>query len=343
MDIWLLTGVDALADMVAGALAGISDLHLRRSDAAGGSGVLLVGYDCAEAVGQSALPTLLLARQLDPDQVRAAYRAGAVDCLLVPDELPSLVAAIRTAGHAQGGGGRLIAVHSAKGGSGKTVIAANLAVALQTQCGLRTLLVDLNLQVGGAEILLALEPERSLVHLLPVVAELDSDHLARVAVSHQSGLMVLCSPADLEAAGRVTADKVRSLLIGCRRLFDAVVVDCPSHLDENTQAVLALADPVLLIATPDALSIPPLQRALGQLESRGVLDRRRVRLVVNRVSGSTDVQPADLSSLSGLPLAGTVRSDFRHLQPVVNRGRSLVTAGVALARDIAALARAVAG
>src|SRR5919197_1569668 len=58
--------------------------------------------------------------------------------------------------------GRIITVFSPKGGTGKTVIATNLAAALAKENSRRTLLLDLDLQFGDAAIMLGIEPEKTI-------------------------------------------------------------------------------------------------------------------------------------------------------------------------------------
>jgi len=54
---------------------------------------------------------------------------------------------------------QVVAVFSPKGGAGRTTIATNLALALQSQTGGRVCLVDANLQFGDVGVLLNLNPK----------------------------------------------------------------------------------------------------------------------------------------------------------------------------------------
>ena len=343
MDVWLITGDGSLADAVAAALAPHPDLHLHPvNTAAGQAGVLLLGADRLGHLPGSAAPTILLAGVLDPATLRVAYRAGAVDCLAVPAELDALPAAIRNAARA-GGDGCIYGLYSAKGGSGRTLLCAVLALALQVRMQRSTLLLDLNLQFGGSEALLNLRPERNLSHLLPVVAELAPEQVGRVACLHPSGLQVLCAPADPALAAECGPEAVRQLLAACRRFYDLVILDLPATLDATTLAALAACDRVLYVATPDALAVPPMQRALRHLATTATLAPERLSLVVNRASGAADVQPADLAAITGLPIAGIVRADFRRVQPLLSGDRDLLSPDAAggPGRDITQLAAAL--
>src|SRR5437762_4313516 len=87
------------------------------------------------------------------------------DVLLLPQLTHNVVFAIRKAAHLRRhlqapkrAAGRVVTVFSPKGGTGKTVIATNLAIALAKREQRKTLLLDLDLQFGDSAIALGIEP-----------------------------------------------------------------------------------------------------------------------------------------------------------------------------------------
>src|SRR5258708_9590832 len=108
--------------------------------------------------------------------------------------------------------GRVVTIFSPKGGTGKTVVATNLAAAFVKKEGRRTLLLDLDLQFGDAAIGLGLEPEKTIYDLMVAPGELDSEKLAGYVTKHASGLDVLAAPLRPEDAELVTEGKVTNLL-----------------------------------------------------------------------------------------------------------------------------------
>ena len=114
-----------------------------------------------------------------------ALDADVADVLLLPQLTENVVFAIRKASHTgrrnQGGhpqgAGRVITVFSPKGGTGKTVMATNLATSFAKYAGKKTLLLDLDLQFGDAAII-GLEPEKTIQDLVTAPGELDPEKLA---------------------------------------------------------------------------------------------------------------------------------------------------------------------
>lgn len=110
--------------------------------------------------------------------------------------------------------GKVIAVHSLKGGVGRTLLAANLAVALtrrqqQTkEAERKVLLVDLNWPYGGIDTFLNLNPTRSSLDLLPVMNSLNRQNIySATTIYMRPTLRVLAPPLHSEQA-----DYLRDLL-----------------------------------------------------------------------------------------------------------------------------------
>src|SRR5581483_9715993 len=147
------------------------------------------------------VPLVLLASGEASALLDEALGADVADVVLLPTLTENIVFAIRKATHAPRRtaamgkrDGRIITVFSPKGGTGKTVIATNLAAALAKQDGRRTLLLDLDLQFGDAAIMLGLEPEKTIFDFVNAPGELDPDKLAGYTTKHKSGLDILPAP-----------------------------------------------------------------------------------------------------------------------------------------------------
>ena len=103
---------------------------------------------CASA---TSAPFILAAYGEPNGIVETGLAIGAADVLVLPQSAETLVFALRKAARAAAGTstGKVVTVFSPKGGSGKTVLATNLAVAA-ARSGVKTLLVDLDLQFGDS-------------------------------------------------------------------------------------------------------------------------------------------------------------------------------------------------
>jgi pilus assembly protein CpaE len=293
-------------------------------------------------------PVIIMSVQGERDYLRRAMQAGAREFLIKPFSHDELVAAIRrvyqleqkkgtflaktnpaqpdvAAGPRTGAPGEVILVFSGKGGVGKTLIAANLAVALSEQTGGRIALVDLDLQFGDIGVMFNLDHSRSITELVDGSSGIDDESLREVLALGPAGVRVLLAPISPELADLVTAEHVRAIIAELRRAFDFVVVDSSSHLTEFNLEVIELAQRVLVVT---ALTIPAIKDAkltLKVLESLSV-DVESTMLVVNRVDGYADFNQESIEQSLRVPVAVQIPHDPRSIGDAITRGVPFVTA-----------------
>jgi len=143
------------------------------------------------------------------------------------------------------GGGRVVAVMAGKGGSGKTVTATNLAMALTMQRGDgRVVIVDTDLQFGDVALLLQMDPSRTLLDVSRRIDEISDAKLESMLLRHESGLRVLPAPVLPVSEEEVPAKVIAAVVDRLRALYDIVVIDTPPIFDDHLITVLEQADEV---------------------------------------------------------------------------------------------------
>ncbi len=169
-----------------------------------------------------------------PQVIVSAMRAGAREYIERPTTTTDLLEAFVRLTTAQrkvqkeGPRGKVFSVVNAKGGSGATTVAVNLALALQSSHG-NTALVDLA-PLGHSALHLNLKPLFNLADATRNLHRMDSSLLESFMTRHSGGLQLLAganTPAAIEPS---TAEFVRlfDMLVGHYRY---VVVDNSSRLD----------------------------------------------------------------------------------------------------------------
>ncbi len=184
-----------------------------------------------------------------------------------------------------GGDGRVVTVFSPKGGSGKSVVSTNLAVAAATHAGKKTLLIDLDLQFGDAAIMLGLAPDNTVRELLGTPTALDGEKLGVYTERHGSGVDVLPAPMNPEDAELVGEEAIRSLLQVARETYDFVVVDTAPFFYGPMLATLDQTDQLLLLCNPDVPTLKNVRLTLKTLELLS-FPEDRLRIVLNRASAN---------------------------------------------------------
>ncbi len=300
----------------------------------------LDGISASEIITREtpASQVIMMSVQGESDYIRRSMLAGARDFLTKPfsgDELiatihqvyersrkvmvqpagPIAAAAVAAPPPRQG---RIIAVFSPKGGVGCSVIAANLGVVL-AQAGKDTVVVDANLSFGDMGVLLNLTGTHSLVDIAERFEELDTDLISSVLATHDSGLKALLPPPRPEMGEMITAQHLQETLSLLCGLFDYVIVDTSTSLQDVMLTVLDQADKILLIATPDIPCVKNMRlffEVIDQLD----YERGRVMLVLNRVDRHAGISPSDIENTIKHSVTVAIPADHRTVMFSVNRG-----------------------
>jgi pilus assembly protein CpaE len=293
-------------------------------------------------------PIVLVASGEASALLEEALDADVADVLLLPQLTENIVFSIRKATHAgrrlataAGHHGRIVTVFSPKGGTGKTAVATNLAVALAKMEGRATLLVDLDLQFGDAAIMLGLEPEKTIFDLVVAPGELDSEKLAGYTIRHASGLDVLPAPLRPEDAELVTEAKLGRLLEVARGSYDIIVVDTSPFFHGPMLATLDQTDELLLLTSMDVPTLKNVRLSMHTLELLS-FPENRVRIILNRATDKVGMKQRDVESALERKIAHSLPQD-RAVKIAVNRGQPVVLAdsGADFSRAMRELAKTI--
>lgn len=283
-----------------------------------------------------------------------ALTVPVAEVLLLPASAEAIVFAIRRAAQTAPGQtnadsrGRVISVCSAKGGSGKSVVAVNLAVA-SARNRQRTLLIDLDLRFGDTAIMLGLNPAKTIADLAESPGDLDLEKLAGYTTEHASGLHVLSAPSRPEHGDQIDELRVRRLLEVARGGYDVVVVDTGGAFEPATLVALEEGDELLMVVTPDLPGLKDSAAALRTFELLGV-HAAKVDFVANRCGVAGGLKRGELATVLDRKPRFEVPDDSAVLASI-NRGepvmlahprsrctRALAAAAAALTQDVLAAA-----
>ena len=328
----------------------LMDINLRDMD----------GLKATEVITRQTPSTVvMMSVQSEPEYLTRAMMVGARGYLIKPFTSDDLINTVRTAASAprrvvdhglpqappSSGPQRLrkiIAVYSPKGGVGRSVIAANLAVALHKTSEKSVVLVDANLQSGDAHVLLNINQANSIDDLREA-GSLDQDIINNAVAPHDSsGIGVLRAPLALESAELFTSDAMKAILVELREHFDYLVVDTDASFSESTLTVLEMADLILLVTTLEVTTINRVSQFFEVMERLGYA-RSKVKLVCNRVDSLFGIQPRLIETRLRQHFLSQIPDDPKVVVTSVNRGVPFVLSfkGALITKAIQALAQRV--
>ena len=217
---------------------------------------------------------------------------------------------------------RTIVIVSAKGGSGKTAVAANLAVALARRAPERVVAADLDLQFGDMGYALGLDPEMGVTEAARTAVPLDATTVTAFLTRHPSDLFLLAAPADPVTADSLPMDRVATILGHLQSEFPYVVVDTGAGIDEAGLVALDHATDIVLVGATDVASIRALQKTVVVMQQMEYADRQW-HLVLNRANARVGLAVRDIEATLGMRTDVAIPSS-RALPISMNQGRPLV-------------------
>ncbi|HET9110461.1 MAG TPA: response regulator [Ktedonobacterales bacterium] len=309
----------------------LMDINLRDMD----------GLEVAEIIGRQINTCIvMMSVQSEPEYFSQAMSVGARGYLVKPFTSEKLVRTIRRAvenfplqsaqptggGYdARGGGGntlrKIVAVYSPKGGAGTSVLAANMAIALQQTTQKSVVLVDANLQNGDAHVLLNVNTNGSIDDLREAgVGAIDQDVIEGTIIKHaDSEIGLLRAPLSPESAELFTSDATKAILSELRNNYDYIVVDTGSSFTEATLTVLEEADVILTVTTLEVTTIHRVSQFF-QLAERVNISLSKVRLVCNRVEQYYGIKPNQVESQLRRRFFAQIPEDEKLVVASINRG-----------------------
>jgi pilus assembly protein CpaE len=275
-------------------------------------------------------PVVVMSEASPNGFLRQAFEAGADDVITLPQSSEQVAFTLqkviaRRKGLAMPGkaAAPIIAVLGPKGGTGKTLIATNLAVAL-AQRDANVVLVDLDLQFGDIGLALGLSPERTMYDLMKAGPPFDHEKLDRHLIRHSSGVKVLIAPTRPDQASAVSIDFLRDVYASLRTMCDAVIVDTPPGFTPEVIATIDVSGEVCMVGMLDSLSLKNTKLGLETLDLMGY-DTERVSLVLNRSDSRVGITADDVSTIVGRPPDVFIPSD-REIPRSINEGTPIVAA-----------------
>lgn len=260
-----------------------------------------------------------------PQTIVSAMRAGAKEFIERPTTTTDLLEAFIRLSNSQrkvkheGSRGKIFTVVNAKGGSGATTVAVNLALALQSSYG-NVALIDMA-PLGHAALHLNLRPPFTIGDAVRNLHRMDSSLLESFMARHAGGMQLLAG-ANNPAANEASSAEYARLFDMMAGHFRYLVVDVSSRLDAATRLVGNLSEAILLIAHADVASLWSASRIVQFLgENAG---RERVKLVLNRFRKIPGFHESDAETASGASLLWRIPNHYFAVSAAIDRGVPLM-------------------
>lgn len=202
----------------------------------------------------------------------------------------------------------MIGVIGGKGGVGKSVFAANFAIALLNELRSQVLLIDADSKsIGDQNFLLGQKPNKTLKEITAMSSSLAATPINQLVNTHPSGLAYLGAVRGPEEKLDVNPDGLMRQIEFFSRQYKFIVVDLGNDIGPLQNAFLLEATACFIVTTPEVLVVAQTQRLINDLLS-ATFPRDMFQLIINKVSPS-GISPQDISNSLRLPPMGLVPHD----------------------------------
>ncbi|MBN3039879.1 MAG: Flp pilus assembly complex ATPase component TadA [Candidatus Omnitrophica bacterium] len=220
---------------------------------------------------------------------------------------------------------RVISFFSPKGGVGKTLFSLNTAVSLSLKKK-KVLLLDFDLGAPQATSkLLGIEPKYCLFNLIGHVEEFKEKkrNIHNYLAHYKNDLSFLPSISKIAQRSKITSQNIKDFISVVKDEFDFVIMDAGSHMTDNLLAAFDSSGLIILILTPDLLSVYQTEWTLDTLQSIG-FPLSMIKILLNRADSKGSISWQEIKVLLPSGIISLAPSDGKTVGLAVNRGIPVV-------------------
>ncbi|PJI40464.1 MAG: CtpF protein [Rhizobium sp.] len=242
--------------------------------------------------------------------------------------------------------GRTIAFIGAKGGVGSSTIAHNCAFGISSLFSTETILADLDLAYGTANIDFDQDPAQGIAEAVFSPDRLDEVFLDRLLTTCSQNLSLLAAPSLLDRPYDFDRGTFQPLLELLQRSAPVTVLDVPHAWSDWTRAVLSEADEVVITCAPDLANLRNAKNMLDALKKLRPNDKAP-HLLLNQVGmpKRPEIAPQDFFEPLEIEPAAIIPFDAALFGNAANSGRMIseIDAKSPMAETFAQIAHLVTG
>lgn len=236
--------------------------------------------------------------------------------------------------------GKAIVIASGKGGTGKTMLAANLGTALALQ-GHKVALVDMDTGLRNLDLYVGLE-NNIVYDASDVLTGLCRIKQALIRVKPYENLFLMAASPQ-KPTGEVTPLHVKVLCDKLKASFDFVIVDAPAGIDDGLVVATGGCDMAIIVVTPDYASMRNSEMVESVITQQGIENKcyvvNRINLKLIREGKAPPFE--ELTKNIREKIIGIIQDD-EEIQISVNKGEPIVARRDTYAsRSFMAMARRV--
>lgn len=286
----------------------------------------LACLDALAEVCDAGTKVVVIGHVNDVTLYRQFIQRGVSEYLMAPVEPLSLIAAVSDLFAAPGAKpvGRTIAVVGAKGGTGASTIAHNLAWTIAREQGTATVIADLDVAFGTASLNFNQDPPQGIAEAVFAPERLDANLVDRLLSKCSDKLSLLAAPATLDRTIDLAEPAFDALIDLLRAAVPCIVLDVPHLWSAWSKRLLIGADEILIVAGPELTSLRNTKNLITLLQQNRPNDRGpRILLNGTGLAKRPEIGAAEFAKALDTSLAASLPFDPVLFGTAANNGQMI--------------------
>lgn len=219
----------------------------------------------------------------------------------------------------------IISVLGGKGGVGKSVFSANLALAFLRELKSRVLLIDLDAEsCGDQNVILGLKPLKTISEIASFTGQINAQTVSTLVTKHSSGLGFIGAVKSAMEKLNVAPELMDKPLNSLGAIFPYIIVDLGCHIGDLQMKVLEKSSAVIVVSTPEVLAANQSLKLMNQLIA-STFPTDLFQVVLNKF-GPGSLSPQILAQTFKKNILGVIPQDDNASNMALQTGNPVVVA-----------------
>lgn len=289
-------------------------------------GAIIAALGRLSEVCDAATRVIVLGHVNDVLLYRELIRSGISEYVVLPASPQELVAAITEIYVAEGAApiGRTIGFVSAKGGSGSSTTAHNVAWAIASSLRQDSLVVDMDLPFGTAGLNFNQDPPHGLGDAVMASQKVDQTMLDRLMSKAANHISLLAAPASLDHTWDFGERDFEQIIEICQKSVPVIILDIPHGWNGWTRQTLASVDEVVIVAEPDLANLRNAKNLADAIKSMRPTEAAP-KLIMNKVGvpKRPEINTNEFATSVECSLIGQIGFDAHLFGTAANNGQMI--------------------
>ena len=256
--------------------------------------------------------------EINPKIVNEVLALGVIDFHLKPIIPTVLETSIKKMEQIEPKTANTICLFSNKGGIGKTSILTNLAWEIYQKTNEKVCILDFSFNAQDASTYLNTKQNATIEEILSNIEELDENILLNQLGKYKdSKIYLLEAQEDLISQYKITTQQISKIINALKNIFDYILIDTSSAINENNAIIFDNSDLILLISSTNTTSIKNSQKCYELFDKIGYNDDK-IKLIINRYIESEEISVKTIEEQFNRKIFQTIPNNYLTLIDAIN-------------------------